>query len=359
MPAYQYQALKLGDKTRSSGVINAASEREARELLREQDLVPTTLKVVAKAEIKHKGLPLPGFVRKFLNRVGSKEKVTFANNLGMMVKSGVPLTEALMYFETYAENPGFRVVIAEIRRDIMGGLPLSQALSRQKQTFDDIFVNVVRAGESSGELDAALYRLADLLERSEKVKMKVVSASVYPVIVLVIVGLVLLIMFLLVIPTFVDIYKQMGVQLPLITQIMVAISDVLRNWWFISFPVLGGIGYSLYQYLKSPSGKQLLDRVVLKIPVLDQLVRYINVSLFVSTFHVSFGAGIPITEALYISAQTVSNHHSRRAGPGKPANSGGTKTGCVALTNRTNPGSGFIDALHGRRIGRFGDHARE
>ncbi|MDX2085844.1 MAG: type II secretion system F family protein [Candidatus Melainabacteria bacterium] len=307
MPTYQYNALKMSDRSRVSGVINANTEREAREMLREQELVPTQLKVVTTDPNQVRSKNPIKIVMQLFSGVGSKELITFTRNMSMMFKTGIPVTEALMYFETYMDNPKFKAIIGQIRRDILAGVSMSNALAKHPKVFSDVYVNVTRAGEASGELDATMNRMTDLLTKSEKLKGKVISASIYPAIVMCIMGLVMLVMFLLVIPTFVDVYEKMGIELPLITQIMVAISNFMRGFWFVFFPALGFSIYGLLKYVKSPQGTALLDRAFLKIPVLDELTKFIANSQFISTFHVSFSAGIPIVEALYLSAETIQN----------------------------------------------------
>lgn len=307
MPSYQYEALRISNKKKMTGIITADNEKEARERLREQDLIPTRVKPANKTNAEKKAdNPVMKFIQK-LQGVGLKDKITFTRNMSMMVKAGIPLTEGLMYFENYCHNPVFREIIAEVRRDILSGYSFSQALAKHSKLFPESFITVTEAGEKSGELEETLNRLTELMIKQDKLKGKVISASVYPLIVLCIMGIVMLIMFLFVIPTFVNIYKQMGVTLPLITLIMVWISDALRGWWFVSFPMLGVAGFGIFKFVQSTTGRCFLDKVNLKIPVLNELVTFLNNSQFISTLHVSFSAGLPIMDALYYSIQTVNN----------------------------------------------------
>ncbi|MGE0199660.1 MAG: type II secretion system F family protein [Candidatus Melainabacteria bacterium] len=316
MASYHYEAMSMTDRRKVSGVINALSEKEAREYLREQDLLPTKLRLVkgkvdAGAGVK-KFDPI-AMVTSLFAGVGAKEKITFTRNIGMMVKAGIPLTEALSYFETYVSNPGFRGIVSKIRTDILAGMSFSQALSKHPKLFNDVYVSVTKAGESSGELDETMARLTDLLVKAEKLKMKVISAAVYPIIILVIVAIVLLIMFVLVIPTFVEIYKRMGIDLPWPTQVMFEISHYLKDYWFVSFPLMGVAAFTSVKYLRSPMGKRMLDRLFLRIPVLNELVIYTQNTQFISTFYVAFSAGVAITDALYLAVQTVTNVNIRKA----------------------------------------------
>ncbi len=317
MATFEYHAIQTSDRSRTKGIINANNEREARELLRDQDLIVSKMKKVAtQATSKGGGRDGGNIIQQLMSQmfgVSTKEKITFTRNIGMMIRAGIPLTEALMYFENFVKNAKFKSVISQIRSDIMTGMAFSAALARHKDLFDDVYINVTKAGETSGELDQTMSRLTDLMVKADKMKMKIIAAMIYPALVLVIVGIVLIIMFVLVIPTFVDIYKQMGVSLPLITQIMFEISKFMRGQWYIAFPLLGTLIFLFIKYVKSPSGKVVIDKILIKLPVVKDLIIYTQNSQFISTFYVSFGAGIPITEALYLSTQTVTHSQIRES----------------------------------------------
>ncbi len=307
MASFQYEALKISDRSKINGVINALSEKEAREMLREQNLIPTHIAAITSGSAhSRKGNPLQELIQRFMG-IGSKDKIAFTRNIGMMIRAGIPVTEALMYYENYATNPKFRKIVARVRQDIMSGYSLSQALAVHKKVFDDVYVNVTKAGERSGELDQTMSRLTHLLIKAEQLKMKIVSAAVYPIIVVVILSLVLLIMFIVVLPTFADIYEKMGVPLPMITQFMLGISGAFRNYWFITFPLIGFSIFGLFKFFTSAGGKALSDKVLLRVPVLGDLIKHTQSSHFVSTLFVAFGAGLPITDALYLATQTLSH----------------------------------------------------
>jgi len=314
MASFQYEALKISDRSRINGTINAASEKEARELLREQNLIPTKIIIINSEAVQagKKGNPLTNFLQQVMG-VSSKDKIAFTRNIGMMIRAGIPVTEALLYYENYATNPKFRKIVSRVRQDIISGYSFSQALAKHKHLFDDVYVNVTKAGERSGELDQTMGRLTHLLTKAEQLKMKIISAAAYPVIVVFILALVLLIMFVLVLPTFADIYKQMGVKLPFITQIMMAISNALRNYWFVSFPALGFSLFGLFKFFTSSTGKVLVDAFVMKVPVLGDLIKHTQSSHFVSTLYVSFGAGLPITDALFLATETLTHTQIRSA----------------------------------------------
>ena len=310
MGAYHYEAMRLNDKTRVKGVITAASEKEARVQLREQDMMTLRLTLIEQKSRRRNFNPLALFNP---TGIGSKDKIAFTRNLAMMVKAGIPVTEALMYFETYSENPSLKQLGSNVRKDILGGISLSAALQKQRNLFNEVFIGIIQAGESSGELEVTLQRLTDLMIRSEKLKGKIIAASVYPAIVVGILTLVLLVMFVFVLPTFEKIYKQMNVELPLITIIMLGISNSLRNYWFLTFPAIFASIFGIFKYMISTGGKRFLDVWMLKIPVLSRLLIFANMSYFVSTLMVSFSAGVPITESLDLATTTINNTVIRKS----------------------------------------------
>jgi type II secretory pathway component PulF len=314
MASFHYEALKINDRSRINGVISAVSEKEAREMLREQNLIPTKIVVLTSdsGRSSHKKKSLGQFIQGMMG-VSAKDKIAFTRNVGMMIRAGIPVMEALLYYENYATNQKFRKIVSQVRQDILSGYSFSQALGKHKHVFDDVYVNVTKAGERAGELDQTMSRLTHLLTKAEQLKMKIVSAAVYPIIVVVILGIVLLIMFMLVLPTFAEIYKQMNVKLPLITLIMLAISASLRNYWFISFPAMGFSFFGLTKFVKSPTGKAIVDENVMKVPVLGDLIKHTQSSNFVSTLYVSFGAGLPITDALFLATETLTHTQIKAA----------------------------------------------
>lgn len=317
---FQYTAVKPGQKEKFTGTIQAENERQAREFLREKELCPIQIKALSSAEEnlqktfkkKQKSKAVLWLTEK-LAFVGMKEKMLFTQNLALMLKAGIPITEVLMYMETYAENPKLRYMLNDVRKNILNGLGLSAALGKHHRIFDDVYVGIVRAGESSGELETVLDRLHGLLQTAQKLKKHVISALIYPVILVVLMALTCVVMFIFVIPTFTNIYNQMGVQLPLITQIMVQISNFFTQFWPL---VIIGTGASIFGFMRfasTTSGKERLDSLTLKIPVFNTLVQYYSISNFIATLHVSFSSGLPITDCMYLATRTVMHTQIREA----------------------------------------------
>lgn len=319
MATFQYDAVKLSDKSKIKGTINADNERHARELLREQELYPTTVKLLKSDKIEETVDKVKGqsyiqqLIAEKLSKVGMQEKLSFTQNLEMMVKAGIPITESLLYMESYMDNPKFKRLVNTLRLDILSGYSFSRALAKHKDIFSDVYVSIIQAGEASGELETVLHRLADMLISEAKLQKKVVSAMIYPIMVICIAGLVLLIMFIFVLPTFAEMYAKMGLKLPMITAIMIGISDFLRNFWYIAIPMAGGTAFGIKKFVKSATGKVLIDKTLLKLPVVCPLVMAVASSHFLSTLNVSFSAGLPITDCIYMACQTVTHTNIRKA----------------------------------------------
>ncbi len=314
MGNYAYKALNLGNRKKQEGIIPASTEMEARAKLREMQLSTLSLEEVkgyhdGSGQIKKK--TILGSV--FKPKIATKDILAFSRNMAIMIRGGIPITEALLYFENFSDNITYKMMIQTLRKDLLGGLPFSEALAKFPEAFSDIFVNLVKAGENSGELDTTLERVSDLMERSEKLKSKIVSTAIYPLIILVLVFMVMLLMFYFVLPSFENIYKQLGIELPLLTKIMIFCSNALRGGWFISFPAMALSIWGALKFLSTPYAKQLIDKNNVKIPVLKEVVRFANVSSFVSTLGVCFTAGIPITEGIDFATSTVNNEVIRSA----------------------------------------------
>jgi type II secretory pathway component PulF len=306
--SFEYKATNLSNQKLQQGVINADSEQQARLLLREKKLVVTNIKRIQKAnEVKNGGINWLKRLMEMFTGGGQKNLVVFARNMAIMSRAGIPLTDGLIYFENFVTHEGFKGIVRSLRLDIMTGQSMSSAMAKHPKMFDNLFVNLVRAGEASGDLDTTLTRMMEQMERQGKIKAKIVSALVYPGVVIGIMLLVMALMFTIVIPTFEDIYKSMNVKLPFITQVMVFISAVLRGYWFILLPAVSVGLYTGINYLKTSAGKYLLHRLSLKIPVWQQLtVLSCNASFF-STFGIAFAAGLPISDAVLLATSTITN----------------------------------------------------
>lgn len=244
------------------------------------------------------------------NKVKLNDLVMFTRQLSAMVSAGVPLLRALSSLETHSQSASLKRILGGVIKDVESGAPLADALEKYPNTFNDIYVNMVRAGEAAGILDDILKRLAIQQEKSASLRKKIKSAMTYP---MVLVGITVLAFFglmIFVIPQIGKIIKDMGgpdAELPLITQVMLGISAALISYWYIIIPIMVGAVYMLLRFIKTPKGKRIFHELILKMPGINTLIQKIAVARFTRTFSALMGAGVAVLEALSVTARSVGN----------------------------------------------------
>ena len=297
MPIYKWEGKTLKGVVKK-GEMEAATEGAIRIHLRQQNIIPS--KISAKA--KEINIPLP-----FGNRVQQRSIAIFTRQLATMIDAGLPLVQSLEILASQQENKIFKRILREIREDVEGGSTFAGALKKHPNVFNDLYTNLVVAGEEGGILDNILNRLAAYIEKAEALKKKVKSALVYPsVIVTVAIGVVAILM-IFVIPVFEQMFSSAGQNLPLPTLIVVAISKFVRKYVFIVIPALILGVYLLRKYHQTESGKFLMDRFLLKAPVFGELFRKIAVARFSRTLGTLVSSGVPILDGLNIVSKTAGN----------------------------------------------------
>lgn len=243
-------------------------------------------------------------------KVKSDHIVIFTRELSAMVGAGVPLLRALTSLHDHAESPVLKKLLVGIIKDVEGGEQLAEALAKYPNTFSDVYVNMVKAGEAAGILDEILKRLAYQQEKNSTIRKKIKSAMTYPMVLVSITILAFFGLMLFVIPQIGKILKDLGgedAKLPLLTEIMLAISGLFVDFWFIIFPLMGAGIFMLLKYFRTPSGKSFLHHFVLKVPGLKTIVMKIAIARFARTFSALIGAGVPVLEALDVTAHAVGN----------------------------------------------------
>ena len=243
----------------------------------------------------------------FSKKVKLEDIVIFSRQLATMVDSGIPLVQAMDILHDQIEKPNFKKVIGTIRDDIETGSSFSDALLKHPDVFSPLYINMVKAGESSGALDDILDRLASYLEKANILQRKVKSSLIYPTVVVSMAMLITLVMLLKVIPTFKGIFDVLGGTLPMPTRILILISDTLRNMFLYVVAVLAVAVFALRRYLKTNQGKLLFDRAVLKFPIIGPLMRKVAVAKFTRTFATLTKSGVPILVSLEIVGKTAGN----------------------------------------------------
>ncbi len=303
MPKFLYVATNKQNKT-ISGTIEASDRSAVMATLGKQGLQPVSIKEGSGAKRAFGG-SLFG-----KSKVKSDDLVIFTRQLSAMVGAGVPLLRALNSLKDHSESPALRSVLEGVIRDVQEGAPLADALAKSPNTFSDVYVNMVRAGEAAGILDEILKRLALQQEKNSTIRKKVKSAMTYPTVLIVITVIAFFGLMLFVIPQIGKILTDLGgpdAELPAITQMMLGISNAFTNFWFIIFPAIGGGVYLLLRYVKTPKGKSQLHHFVLKVPGIKSIAVKVAVARFARTFSALMGAGVAVLEALEVTAHAIGN----------------------------------------------------
>jgi type IV pilus assembly protein PilC len=240
-------------------------------------------------------------------KVAAKNLAVFTRQFSVMIDAGLPLVQCLEILGTQEEDKNFSNVILATRAEVEGGASLADAMKRHPKVFDPLFTNMIAAGEAGGILDTILKRLAVYIEKNVKLQSQVKSAMIYPVAVISIAVLVVAVILWKVIPTFASLFQGLGAELPLPTRIVIAMSNGLVA--FMPFVIIGffAFGFAFKTYYGTPNGRMTIDAIVLKLPVLGMLMRKIAVARFCRTLSTLLASGVPILEALDITARTAGN----------------------------------------------------
>jgi len=288
-------------KTRSGdvqrGVIAARTKDEAEVLLRQRQIDVSSLR----EEGKEFSLP------SFGGGVSQKDVAVFTRQFSVMIDAGLPLIQCLEILGGQQKNKNFNTILSKTRGDVESGSTLSDAMRKHPKAFDQLYVNMVAAGEAGGILDQILDRLAVYIEKSVKLKSQVRSALVYPiVIVIVAISIVLLIMYK-VIPTFAAMFESAGAELPAMTQVTMKASKFVENYILMIIFIAILLFYFLRRYHKTYHGRRLLDRFLLKFPVIGGLLQKIAIARFCRTLSTLIASGVPILDGIEITAKTSGN----------------------------------------------------
>jgi type IV pilus assembly protein PilC len=305
MPTYNYKAIDNTNSTHT-GSMDAPDKSTVINSLTSKGWRPLSIK--NDSDINPNELPLPSFLKR--NKISSDSLVLFTRQLSAMVSAGVPLLRSLGSLQDHANNATEKRIIGELYKDVQSGSSIADALAKHPDSFNDVYVNMVRAGEAAGILDDILKRLATQQEKSSAMRKKIKSAMTYPLVLVVITIGAFFGLMLFVIPQIGDIIKDLGgedAELPLITQVMLTISSAITSYWYIVLPLIFGIVYALLRYIKTPRGKKQFHAFILKVPAVKTIVQKVAVARFARTFSALMGAGVAVLEALNVTAHALGN----------------------------------------------------
>ncbi len=295
MPTFEWKGRR-GDKI-EGGVIVAENKEAVRARLRRQQIIVTQVKEQGK-EI---AFPL------LRGGVSQKELAVFTRQFSVMIDAGLPLVQCIEILGTQSENKVFQKVLLQVRQDVESGATLADSMRKHPKVFDELYSNMIAAGEAGGILDTILQRLAVYIEKAVKLRRAVRSAMIYPTAVISIAALVVAIILWKVIPTFAALFAGLGAELPLPTRIVIAASNFLGRYFLLLIFVLAAIIYAIKRYHGTYKGRRVIDGLLLRSPVLGIVLRKIAVARFCRTLATLVSSGVPILEALEITAKTAGN----------------------------------------------------
>ena len=302
---YQYTARNPATGQQVKAVVEADSEAAAAKLISAQGLVPVKIGVTAGSK---------GLIGKFTGRVKAKDRVLFSRQLSTLINAGLPLLQALRSVNQQTVNKTFKVVLAQVIANVEGGSTLSGAMAKHPRVFNQVYVSLIAAGETSGTLDKALERLAVQQEKEADLNAKIRGAMTYPAIVLLVMGGVVGFMVVKVLPQVKLLYSGLqNAQLPLVTRVLLAISDfVIHFWWIVAVVVGVGLFFGT-RWARTGPGKEVVDKFKMKAGPIGKLFMKVYMARFARTGSTLVASGVPLLQMLSITGEAVNNVHIQRA----------------------------------------------
>src|SRR5438094_2032399 len=298
MPVFEYTACNMkGDLVRDK--IDLGTRDDVIAHLRKNRMI-----VVQVREAKGKGGGIADF---FKAGVKTRDVVIFTRQFATMINSGLPLVQALDILSQQTENKVLADVTRAVVYDVESGHTLADALRKHPKAFSDLYVNMVAAGEAGGILDTILVRLAQFLEKNDAIVRKVKGAMVYPAVILSVAVIAISVLLIFVIPTFQNMFASVNLELPLPTRIVIGLSNLLKNYWWAFLASMGAIVFGINRYYQTAPGRLQIDGMLLRLPVLGDVLRKSAVSRFTRTLGTLISSGVSILDGLEITARTAGN----------------------------------------------------
>lgn len=303
MAIYVWEGRTAQGRIVKGDTLDAPNLEAALARLREQRIRPIVGKVREKGAGLDKEISIPGFGP----TVSTKELSVATRQLATMIDAGLPIVQCLEILGEQSENKLLRTTITAIRRDVEGGCTLADALRKHPKIFDDLYVNMVEAGEAGGILNTILNRVALFIEKANRLKKKVKGAMIYPVAIVLVAIIVVAVLMIFVIPVFAELYSSMGQALPAPTQICIKISNFFVAYWWLMAACGFGIVAAVKLYYKTPHGHMKIDSLLLRMPVIGDLLRKVAVARFSQNMSLLLSSGVPILDGLLITGKTAGN----------------------------------------------------
>lgn len=301
MLTFQYIARDGATGEKIKAEVQAESEQMAAKLIRDQGLSPV--------EIKALGAGGQG-IGKFRNRVKIKDKILFSRQLSTLINAGLPLVQSLRSVGAQTVNKAFKVVINDVITSVEAGTSFSAALSKHPEVFNQIFVSLVAAGETSGTLDQSLERLADQQEKDAEIISKVRGAMVYPIVVLLVMGVVVGFMIVQVLPQVEVLYEGLpGASLPLVTRMLLAVSHFLVDFWYVFIIIMALFGFFGFRWMNTLGGRRIADKLKMRMWPIGRLFMKLYMARFARTGTTLVASGVPIIQVLEVTANAINNVH--------------------------------------------------
>ncbi len=306
MGAYQYVAVDPGGKEHR-GVLEGDTPRHVRQLLRERQLLPVEVAEVEGRERKSQ--------RRFslFKGISGLDLALLTRQLATLAKAGLPLEEALLAVSEHTEKPRLKSIILGVRAKVLEGHSLASGLDDFPHAFPPVYRATVMAGEQAGQLDSVLERLADYTESRHGLRQKVVQAMVYPILLTTIALIIIVVMLVAVVPKVVGVFETTGQVLPLMTRVLIAISNFVQNWWFLLLGAIVGAVVIITRLLRQEHIRRRVHGWLLRAPIFGRVTRGLNTARFTRTLSILTASGVPALEALRISATVIANLPMRAA----------------------------------------------
>jgi type IV pilus assembly protein PilC len=306
MPKYFYTAQSLKGESKS-GVLEAKDEHQLARLLRQENLILIRAEPEEKLKKKKFKISFPFF------GVSLTEKIFFTRNLRVMISAGLPLPRALETLANQAKNQKFKKAIFNIVEEVVKGKSFSDSLKNYPDIFSELFQNMVKVGEESGTLEDVLQTLSQQMEREYELKSKIKGAMIYPaVIICTMIGIGIL-MLVIVVPKLAETFKELNIELPMTTKLVIGLGNFLAQKWYQVIIVLFVVVFLFWRAMKTKTGKRIIDTITLRIPIICAIIRKANSAYTARTLSSLITAGVPVVRSLEITARTLGNIHYQSA----------------------------------------------